>query len=113
MYPGEPRWSRAKLLANAADARATVFVQHLCATHLVIAEAFALSRFRLPSRHPLRPLLDLHSFGCETTIVQRGSTTVVSIDPSAKLNYALYDEGLPVEDCDLIGAAETILTQKG
>lgn len=51
--------------------------------------------------------LDLHSFGCETTIVQRGSTTVVSIEPSAKLNYALYDEGLPVEDCDLIGAAAT------
>ncbi|MDE0807841.1 MAG: NAD(P)/FAD-dependent oxidoreductase [Alphaproteobacteria bacterium] len=51
--------------------------------------------------------LDLHSFNCHTTIVQRGSTTVVSIDPSAKLNYALYDEGLPVEDCDLIGAAAT------
>mgnify|MGYP003700656921 CR=1 FL=1 len=51
--------------------------------------------------------LDLHSFGCETTIVQRGSTTVVSIDPSAKLNYALYDEGLPVADCDLIGGAAT------
>ena len=27
--------------------------------------------------------LDLHSFGCRTHIVQRGSTTVVSIDPSA------------------------------
>lgn len=51
--------------------------------------------------------LDLHSFGCDTTIVQRGSTTVVSIEPSAKLNYALYDEGLPVDDCDLIGAAAT------
>ncbi len=51
--------------------------------------------------------LDLHSFGCHTTMVQRGSTTVVSIDPAAKLNYALYDEGLPVEECDLIGAAAT------
>jgi putative flavoprotein involved in K+ transport len=51
--------------------------------------------------------LDLHSFGCETTIVQRGSTTVVSIDPSAKLNYALYDEGPPIEDCDLIASAST------
>lgn len=51
--------------------------------------------------------LDLHSFGCDVSIVQRGSTTVVSIDPSAKLNYALYDEGLPVEECDLIGAAAT------
>ena len=51
--------------------------------------------------------LDLHSFGCHTTIVQRGSTTVVSIDPSARLNYALYDEGPPVEDCDLIASAAT------
>jgi putative flavoprotein involved in K+ transport len=51
--------------------------------------------------------LDLHSFGCETTIVQRGSTTVVSIDPSAKLNYALYEEGPPIEDCDLIASAST------
>ncbi|MCB1742818.1 MAG: NAD(P)/FAD-dependent oxidoreductase [Gammaproteobacteria bacterium] len=51
--------------------------------------------------------LDLHSFGCQTTIVQRGSTTVVSIEPSAKLNYALYDEGLSVDDCDLLGAAST------
>ena len=51
--------------------------------------------------------LDLHSFECHTTIVQRGSTTVVSIDPSAKLNYALYDEGPPIEDCDLIASAAT------
>jgi hypothetical protein len=51
--------------------------------------------------------LDLHSFNCRTTLVQRGSTTVVSIDPSAKLNYALYDEGPPVEDCDLIASAAT------
>ena len=51
--------------------------------------------------------LDLHSFGCRTTIVQRGSTTVVSIDPSAKLNYALYDEGPPIDDCDLIASAAT------
>jgi putative flavoprotein involved in K+ transport len=51
--------------------------------------------------------LDLHSFGCATTIVQRGSTTVVSIEPSAKLNYALYEEGPSVEDCDLLAAAVT------
>ena len=51
--------------------------------------------------------LDLYHFGCDATIVQRGSTTVVSIDPSAKLNYALYDEGLPVADCDLIASAAT------
>jgi putative flavoprotein involved in K+ transport len=32
---------------------------------------------------------------------------VVSIDPSAKLNYALYDEGLPLDDTDLIAATAT------
>jgi cation diffusion facilitator CzcD-associated flavoprotein CzcO len=50
---------------------------------------------------------DLHSHGVNTTIIQRGSTTVVSIDPSAKMNYALYDEGPPLEDCDLIATAGT------
>ena len=49
---------------------------------------------------------DLHSHGVGTTIIQRGSTTVVSVDPSAKLNYALYDEG-PLDDCDLIATAST------
>jgi hypothetical protein len=51
--------------------------------------------------------LDLHSFDCHTTIVQRGSTTVVSIDPSAKLNYAIYEEGPSTEDCDLIASSAT------
>ena len=51
--------------------------------------------------------LDLHSFGVETTLVQRGSTTVVSIDPSAKLNYALYDDVPTIDDGDLIGTAST------
>ncbi len=50
---------------------------------------------------------DLHSHGADTTIIQRGSGTVVSIDPSAKLNYAMYDEGPPLEDCDLVASAAT------
>ena len=50
---------------------------------------------------------DLHSHEVNTTIVQRGSTTVVSIDPSAKLNYALYDEGPTIDDCDLIASVAT------
>ena len=50
---------------------------------------------------------DLHSHGVDTTIIQRGSTTVVSIEPSAKMNYALYEEGPPLEDCDLVGTATT------
>ncbi|MCA3358361.1 MAG: NAD(P)-binding domain-containing protein [Roseomonas sp.] len=50
---------------------------------------------------------DLHSHDVATTIIQRGSTTVVSIDPSAKMNYALYDEGPSLEDCDLIATSGT------
>jgi len=34
--------------------------------------------------------------------VQRGSTMVIQVEPSAQLPYALYDEGPPLEDCDLI-----------
>jgi cation diffusion facilitator CzcD-associated flavoprotein CzcO len=49
--------------------------------------------------------LDLHSHGVNTTLVQRGSTTVVSIDPSARLNEAIWDEGGALEDCDLIVAS--------
>ncbi|HTZ76595.1 MAG TPA: NAD(P)/FAD-dependent oxidoreductase [Stellaceae bacterium] len=45
---------------------------------------------------------DLQSSGAEVALVQRGSTLIVNIEPSAQLPYALYDEGLPLEDCDLI-----------
>ena len=51
--------------------------------------------------------LDLNSWGVKTTIVQRDSTTVVTIDPSAKLNYALYEEGPPLDDCDIIATSAT------
>ena len=40
-------------------------------------------------------------------MIQRGSTTVVSIDPSARLNEAIWDEGPPLADCDLIVASTT------
>jgi cation diffusion facilitator CzcD-associated flavoprotein CzcO len=45
---------------------------------------------------------DLHASGAKVTLVQRSSTMVVNIEPSAQLPYALYDEGPPLEDCDLI-----------
>ena len=49
---------------------------------------------------------DLHANGCETTIVQRGPCTVVSIDPAAKLVYGIYN-GIPVEDGDLLASTNT------
>jgi putative flavoprotein involved in K+ transport len=45
---------------------------------------------------------DLHSAGANVTLVQRSPTLIVNIEPSAQLPYALYDEGPPLEDCDLI-----------
>ena len=49
---------------------------------------------------------DLHANGCETTIVQRGETMVISIDPSAKLTYGVYN-GIPIEDGDLLASTNT------
>src|SRR5262245_6411549 len=49
---------------------------------------------------------DLHANGCEATIIQRGPTYVVSIEPGAKLIYTIYD-GIPLEDGDLLVSANT------
>ncbi len=48
---------------------------------------------------------DLHSHGAQVTLVQRSPTTIINIEPSAQLPYTLYDEGPPLEDCDLLAAA--------
>ena len=48
---------------------------------------------------------DLHSSGAKVTLVQRSPTLIVNIEPSAQLPYALYDEGPPLDDCDLITAS--------
>jgi putative flavoprotein involved in K+ transport len=56
---------------------------------------------------------DLHSAGVRVTLVQRSPTLIVNIEPSAQLVYSLYDEGPPVEDCDLITASMPLsLTRK-
>ena len=49
---------------------------------------------------------DLDANGCDTTIVQRGSTMVLSIEPSAKLTYGIYS-GIPIEDGDLLASTNT------
>ena len=48
---------------------------------------------------------DLYSSGAQVTLVQRSSTLIVNIEPSAQLAYALYDEGPSLEDCDLIATS--------
>ena len=58
--------------------------------------------------------LDLHSHGVNTTMIQRGSTTVVSINPSARLNEAIWDEMPALDDADLIvSSAPPPLVLKG
>ena len=47
---------------------------------------------------------DLHSSGAGVTMVQRSSTLVVSIEPSAQLVYTPYNEGT-LEDNDLIATS--------
>lgn len=50
---------------------------------------------------------DLHGSGAKVKLIQRGSITVASVD-AAGLNHGLYyNEGLPLEDCDLIAASGT------
>ncbi len=48
---------------------------------------------------------DLHAHGANVTLVQRSPTMIVNVEPSAQLPYALYGEGPPLEDCDLIAAS--------
>jgi putative flavoprotein involved in K+ transport len=50
---------------------------------------------------------DLHANGAHTTLVQRGPTMVLSISPSAKLTYGIYD-GVPLEDGDLLATTNTL-----
>lgn len=50
---------------------------------------------------------DLHQRGAATTtMLQRSSTCVVSVEPGAARAYSIYSEdGAPVEDCDLVNNA--------
>jgi cation diffusion facilitator CzcD-associated flavoprotein CzcO len=48
---------------------------------------------------------DLYGNGVDVTLVQRSPTCVVSLVPSGTMVYALYSEGPPADDIDLIMAA--------
>jgi len=45
---------------------------------------------------------DLHSAGAGVTLVQRGSTMIINVEPSAQLAYSMFEQGLPLNDCDLL-----------
>jgi cation diffusion facilitator CzcD-associated flavoprotein CzcO len=54
---------------------------------------------------------DLHSSGADVTLVQRSSTLVTNIEPSAQLAYAAYNEGT-LEDNDLIATSMPLVLAK-
>jgi cation diffusion facilitator CzcD-associated flavoprotein CzcO len=54
---------------------------------------------------------DLHSSGAGVTLVQRSSTLVTNIEPSAQLAYAAYNDGT-LEDNDLIATSMPLALAK-
>ncbi len=54
---------------------------------------------------------DLHSSGAHVTLVQRSSTLITNIEPSAQLAYAAYNEGT-LEDNDLIATSMPLALAK-
>ena len=54
---------------------------------------------------------DLHSNGADVTLVQRSSTLVTNIEPSAQLAYAAYNEGT-LWDNDLIATSMPLVLAK-
>ena len=47
---------------------------------------------------------ELHAHGADVTIIQRGKTYVVSLKEAQSV-YAIYSEGIPFEDCDLLATS--------
>jgi Pyridine nucleotide-disulphide oxidoreductase len=47
---------------------------------------------------------ELHAHGAEVTMIQRSKTYVVSLKEAQSV-YAIYSEGIPFEDCDLLATS--------
>ena len=47
---------------------------------------------------------DLHANDVDVSLIQRGTSTIVSLEQAQSL-YALFEEGPPTEDCDLLATA--------
>jgi putative flavoprotein involved in K+ transport len=47
---------------------------------------------------------ELHAHGADVTIIQRRQTYVVSLNEAQRV-YAIYSEGIPIEDCDLLATS--------
>ncbi|WP_210497118.1 flavin-containing monooxygenase [Microvirga antarctica] len=53
--------------------------------------------------------LELHQRGCDVTMVQRGPTNVISIEPANTI-YALYKEGRSIDEVDIVSIASDLPT---
>jgi hypothetical protein len=47
---------------------------------------------------------ELHAHGADVTLIQRSKTYVVSLKEAQRV-YAIYSEGIPIEDCDLLATS--------
>jgi cation diffusion facilitator CzcD-associated flavoprotein CzcO len=57
---------------------------------------------------------DLHGHGASVKLIQRGSTTIISLEAAATSDAPYLDGELPIEDVDLLGLAPTFsLLKKG
>jgi len=50
---------------------------------------------------------DLHGHGAKVKMIQRGAITIVSVQAATIAYTVYYDEGLPIDDCDLIATSAT------
>ena len=47
---------------------------------------------------------ELHAHGADVTLIQRSTTYVVSLKEAQSV-YAIYSEGIPFDDCDLLATS--------
>ncbi|MGV6874302.1 flavin-containing monooxygenase [Pseudochelatococcus sp. B33] len=50
---------------------------------------------------------DLHSHGAHVAIIQRGPSTVASVEAAGLVHAVYYNEELPLDDCDMIAVASS------
>jgi thioredoxin reductase len=50
---------------------------------------------------------DLHGHGADVSMIQRGSSTIVSVEAAGFNNTVHYEENIPIDDADLLGVAAT------
>lgn len=91
--PGSAGWERAKLVANALDARYCVFTRHLLDTHMLIGQAYALAAFALGEDHPLRNFFRIFTYG---SLAVNDFAYKLLITPAS---YFIQSKFISADDC--------------